>query len=139
MTTGKWPRDHHHRKTARKQSAAPRPPREDDWSAKDWHGFYDERAAIAELDGLSRAAAEALAFRQCVQECLHKYPTFSAEYRCPICRGGSRSDNPLLACSLGGGLALLHRKCLPTWSASLISAAVTTLAEMGIRDTRARP
>ena len=41
----------------------------DDWTAEDWRGHYDERAAIAEYDGkLSRAEAEALAFEHCVRE-----------------------------------------------------------------------
>jgi hypothetical protein len=50
-------------------------PGQDGWSAEDWRVVFDERAGIAEFDGgLSRAAAEASAFTDCVAEWLNRNP-----------------------------------------------------------------
>lgn len=50
-------------------SVAGAEPEPEIWDAEDWLAFYEERAAIAEFDGgLSRADAEALAYKACVQE-----------------------------------------------------------------------
>jgi hypothetical protein len=52
------------------------------WTFKGWHGYFDERAGIAEYDwGLARGEAEAQAFDDCVAEWLDQRPTGSAHNR----------------------------------------------------------
>ena len=61
-------------------------PGEDRWSAENWRVIFDERAGIAEFDGgLSRAAAEASAFTDCVAEWLNRNPMRSPPGRCFGC------------------------------------------------------
>jgi hypothetical protein len=67
-------------------------PAEDSWSAKDWRGFFDERARIAEFDGgLLRADAEVRAFAYCIVEWLNRNPVCSPPGRCFGCGGGEHT------------------------------------------------
>lgn len=55
----------------------------DDWTAKDWQVFYDERAGIAEFDGRQpRKQAERLALESCVVEWLSRHPCSNTCQRC---------------------------------------------------------
>ena len=99
---------------------------------------FNERAAIAEFDGgLSRAAAETIAFNDCVSEELYLNPVKSdAADGCVSCGADDRANDPLLAIGLGGGEVWLHRECSPAWHAGRIAEAVAALAAMGITGSR---
>jgi hypothetical protein len=52
------------------------------WTFKDWQGYFDERAGIAEHDGgLARAEAEAQAFNDCMAEWLDRCSEGSVQDR----------------------------------------------------------
>jgi hypothetical protein len=51
------------------------------WTSEDWWAWFEEHAAIAEVDGgLVRRAAEAQAFASCVDQWLRHYPTCQDPY-----------------------------------------------------------
>jgi hypothetical protein len=112
-------------------------PGEDGWSAEDWRVIFDKRAGTAEFDGgLSRAAAEASAFTDCVAEWLNRNPMRSPPGRCFGCGGYGASYNPLLPIGIGSaGEVWLHSGCSATWYAGRKAEAVTALAARGIRPT----
>ena len=109
-------------------------PGRDGWSAEDWQVFFDERAAIAELDsGLPRADAEARAFAWCAVEWLNRNLMCSSPGRCLGCGGGDHGHDPLLPFGSGiTGHAWLHSRCWPAWYAGRKAEAVAALAAMGI-------
>lgn len=73
-----------------------------------WRDYFEERAAIREHDGISRAAAEAGALADCVARwrALNPLPG-SGDGACVQC-DKARPDTPVLAL---GGHAWLHREC----------------------------
>jgi hypothetical protein len=104
----------------------------DGWSAEDWRGYFEERAAIREHDGgMSRADAEAGALADCVARwrALNPLPP-SDDGACVQC-GEARPDTPVLA---RGGHAWLHRQC---WGA--MNAARQREAEAAVRALLAEP
>jgi hypothetical protein len=108
----------------------------EDWSAEEWHGFHDERAAIAEYDGgLSRQEAEALACTCCVLEWLYRNPVRSSPERCLGCGQSDAPSEPLLPFGTKtAGHAWLHHSCWGAWHAGRKGEAVADLAAMGIED-----
>ena len=59
---------------------------EGDWAKNDWRLFFNERAALAELDGRqSRIDAEAIAFECCVVEWLNCHQGSSDFGHCAMC------------------------------------------------------
>jgi hypothetical protein len=106
----------------------------DDWSAKDWQVYFDERAGIAEFDsGLPRPQAEARASACCVAEWLNRNPVRSPPGSCFACGGGERSDDPLLPYGIEAtGHAWLHTRCWPAWHAGRKAQAAAGLAAMGL-------
>ena len=95
------------------QAATLRRRQGDEWSAEDWLGYYDEKAAISEFDhGMSRQEAEEHAIEHCIAEWLYRHPKSSdANDGCPICGGADQPNNSLLPVGLGGGQVWLHREC----------------------------
>jgi hypothetical protein len=60
--------------------------RPDPWDAEDWQVFFDERAGIAEYNGgVSRAEAEARAFKWCITEMMEQYSEPSLPDQCAWC------------------------------------------------------
>jgi hypothetical protein len=108
-------------------------PGPDGWSAEDWQVFFDERAAIAEFDGVPHADAEAQAFERCIVEWLNRNPTPSAAARCLWC-GQSESPGAVVV-PYGtelGTHAWLHPECWPGWHDLRQSRSREALARMGI-------
>lgn len=105
------------------------------WTADDWRQFFDERAAIAELDGgLPRAVAEARALECCVVQWMNRHgprPTDPGS-GCGHC-GEPMSESDSLPFLTGCGHIWLHCSCHGPWIAKLRSEAVEALAAMGTR------
>jgi hypothetical protein len=100
------------------------------WSGEDWRAYFDERAGIAEYDGmLSRQKAEALAFGCCVLKWLE------LTFRCPepescSCAGDAISDL---------SFSIETPRCRREWQEEGWYAALDFLKENGIEavpDTR---
>ena len=89
----------------------------DEWSAKDWKAFYDERTGIAEFDGRqSRADAEAIAFECCIVEWLDRHPECSNPDRCAWCGEPYRDGNAVVPFGVdSGGHTWLHPECWSDW------------------------
>ncbi len=115
----------------------------DGWSAEDWQVYFDERAGIAEFDGvLPRLAAEAQAFACCVSEGMNRHPATSSPERCLACGGGPaiRPGDPLLPHGTAThGHAWLHSRrgfegfrCWPDWHETRKAEAIDALEVMGI-------
>ena len=89
------------------------------WSARDWHAFFNERAGIAEYsDGLSRAAAEELAFDCCIVEWLNTSRVRPDPGRCAWCGVGSEEGHQLVPYGFGDRQMWLHTRCHVHWSPS---------------------
>jgi hypothetical protein len=111
-------------------------PRQDGWSAADWHVFFEERAGIAEFDGaLPRSDAEAQAFTCCVVKWLNRNPACSPSGRCLGCGNPAHSHDPLMPYGVEStGYAWLHLRCWEAWQAARKREAVAALTAMGIRE-----
>ena len=109
-------------------------PRQDGWSAEDWQAFFDERAGIAEFDGLlPRAEAEAQAFAGCIAEWLNRNRARSAAGLCLGCGGREQAHDQLLPYGIEStGYVWLHGRCWPAWHRVRQAEAVKALAAMGI-------
>jgi hypothetical protein len=109
-------------------------PGDDGWSAEDWQGLFDERTAIAELDGRqTRPIAEAQAFACCVVEWLKRNPAQSVLGRCLGCGGGDRQGDPLLPFGTEtSGHVWLHGACWPAWHHARRGRAETALRALGV-------
>ncbi len=106
-----------------------------EWDADDWHGFFEERAAIAEHDGgLSRAEAEARAWKWTVAEWLNQHMPRSESDRCAWC-GTSNRNGAGVVVPFGteaAGHVWLHPECHGPFMARRRAEAVAALAEMGV-------
>jgi hypothetical protein len=112
-------------------------PANDGWSGEDWLAFFDERAGIAEFDGLSRLSAKARAFACCVAEWLNRNPARSPPGRCLGCSEAEHAHDALLPFGTEPtGHAWLHSRCWPAWHASRKAEAVAALGHMGIPTSR---
>ena len=109
-------------------------PGADDWSAGDWHVFFQERAGIIEFDGgLPRAEAEARPYACCVVDWLNHNPELSPTAQCLGCGGRNHVNDPLLPYGAEPpGHAWLHSRCWPAWYEARKVKAVSALTAMGI-------
>lgn len=109
-------------------------PAADGWSAEDWLAFFDERAAIAEIDGgVPREEAEARAYACCVTEWLNRNFARSPSGRCLHCGKIEYASDPLLAIGTENvGHAWLHSQCWGVWWSSRNAQAIAALAKFGI-------
>jgi hypothetical protein len=105
-----------------------------DWAADDWRAFFDERAAVVEIDGgLSRAQANAQAFECCVIEWLNRNPARSPPGRCLACGDREHGYDPLLPYGLEpSGHAWLHSHCWEAWHVARKREALAALKAMGL-------
>jgi hypothetical protein len=106
----------------------------DGWSAEDWRSFFEERSAIAEVDGgLPRTEADAQAVACCIVEWLNRNPTPSAPGRCAWCGRAESRDSVVLPYGTEPGTHIwLHTECWPAWQDKRRSQASEALARMGI-------
>jgi hypothetical protein len=106
----------------------------DGWSAEDWLLFFEERAAIAEIDGGSlRTEAEAQALTCCIVEWLNRNPTPSAPGRCAWCGQAESRDAVVLPYGTEPATHIwLHPECWAAWQDTRRSQAREALARMGI-------
>jgi hypothetical protein len=105
-----------------------------EWTADDWHAFYDERAAIAEFDGgMSKEDAECAAYEACVNEWMRRHPVQSQQGACLACKGGERGHDPILPFANSDSEHVwLHQSCWPNWFEDRRRLAAEGLAECGI-------
>ncbi len=107
-----------------------------EWSSQDWLAYFEERAAIAEIDGeMPRQEAERIALNDAVATWLHKNPPGQqSEDRCAACGEGfgemGQDTVPLIAGP--GQHAWLHHHCIDAWHHRLRQEAVRALETMGI-------
>ena len=109
---------------------------DDGWSAEDWQAHFDERAGIAEFDGvLPRSEAEALAFECCVVEWLNRTFERPPAESCLPCGGRDSAHDALLPHGVDPtGHVWLHSRCWPSWHAGRKADAVLAFKAMGIED-----
>ncbi len=107
---------------------------DDDWTAKDWRVFYDERAGIAEHDGgQTRAEAEALAFECCIVEWLNRHPQHSDPGRCAWCGKPDPDGHAVVPFGTEtDGHTWLHPECWNDWSQDQRQKAQQALAVVGL-------
>ncbi len=105
---------------------------EGDWTAEDWHAFFDERAGIAEFDGgLPRPEAEALAFESCIVEWFNLHPEHSNPDRCAWCQKPNRDGHAIVPFGTEShGHTWLHPECWNDWSVNRREWAQRALAAM---------
>ncbi len=105
------------------------------WDAGDWQSYFDERAAIAEIDGkLSRSEAEARAYHCAIAEWLSRNSVTSEPGRCVKC--GKEDSTYCQVIPFGSadhGHAWLHDKCWPEWHERRVRQATEALSEFGLR------
>ena len=91
--------------------------RKSPWAPDDWRAFFDERAAITEMDGgLSRAEAEDQAYKCCVVEWLNHNPAPSEAGRCAWCKRETNTDCQVMPFGMNGNdHTWLHTSCWPAW------------------------
>jgi len=103
------------------------------WSARDWRAYFNERAGIAEYSGgLSRAAAEELAFEWCIVEWLNTSRVRSDPGRCAWCGAGSEEGHQLVPYGFGASQMWLHTRCHVHWYPARCSEALKELTSHGI-------
>ena len=95
-------------------------------SADEWHNFFDERAAIAEVKcGLSRMEAEARA--------MNRDFVCSPPGQCLACGAAEYAYEAILPFGVQpAGRAWLHSRCWPAWNADRKTQPVAALKTMGI-------
>jgi hypothetical protein len=108
-------------------------PRRDGRAVPDWKAFFNQRMAIAELDGLPRREAEAHGFRACVTEWLNRNPVHSMPERCCWCGAAEESTEVLLPFGIAPtGHAWLHNRCWQPWHKNRHAQAIAFLRGRGI-------
>ena len=110
------------------------------WSADDYRLLYEERAAIAEIDGqLTRHEAGNIAFDSCVVAWLHRHAVGSDPGRCAWCEKPDREGHtivPFLA--EDNGHTWLHPECRRDWFQQRRQMAVRALGAMGLHSPALR-
>src|SRR5262249_21507560 len=109
------------------------------WSSEDWQAFFDERAAIAEIDGgLSQDDAESVAMEDCIVQWLCRNPApDSPTDVCAECGSTAPSGLPLVPFLRGdGGHVWVHGVCHARWLYRRRAIARVALGRLGLH-TRA--
>lgn len=108
------------------------------WDEGDWHGFYDERAGMAEFDGgRTRADAEVFAFECCIVEWLNHHPERSDPDRCAWCDKPDRDGHTVVPFGTERrSHTWLHPECWPSWFNHRRHKAAKTLMRTGIGPVR---
>lgn len=103
------------------------------WSALDWLTFFDARARMAQVRGLTTIDAEAHAFACCIVEWLNQHPAPSAPGRCAQCGESECSGAVVLPFGTEPGThTWLHGECWPGWHEARRADAIAALGAMGI-------
>ena len=104
------------------------------WDASDWQSYFDERAAIAEIDGkLSQSEAEALAYECCVVQWMNLNPPPENGPECCVQCGNPMDDLAALPFLTGaGGHVWMHSGCHTPWMRRRQAEAAGALRHMGI-------
>ena len=107
----------------------------DEWTAEDWHAFFDERAGIAEFDGgHTREQAEAMAFGSCVANWLNRHPCRSDAGRCAACGEPDREGRTVVPFGTERhGHTWLHPECWEGWHQGRRNQAQQFLEGIGVR------
>lgn len=113
----------------------------DEWTAEDWKGFYDERAGIAEFDGgQSRKQAESMAFESCVVEWLNRHPCRSDPGHCAACGKPDREGHTVVPFGTENHChAWLHPECWEGWHRERQEHARRALVAVGLPVPRRHP
>jgi hypothetical protein len=109
---------------------------EADWDAEDYRAYFEERAAVYEIDGgLLQYEAERLAFRDTVQQwlALHPAPAREASRGCAHCREDEQPRNPLLPILARNGGVWVHDGCCEKWRAARRLQARQALIALGLQ------
>jgi len=116
-------------------------PADDDWSAEDWHAFFDERAGIVEFDGgQAREEAEVTAFESCVVEWLNRHFHKSDPNRCAWCGNFDKEGHTIVPFGIDGtGHTWLHPECQQDWHQQRLTEAVAALTDLGITVPASHP
>lgn len=102
--------------------------REPDWDAADWIAFFEERAGVLEFDqGLSRGAAELLAFEQCIERWIIEHPPRSSD-RCAEC--GQLESHAVVVPPAEVPTGWVHAGCWPAWIERQRSTAQRELTKL---------
>lgn len=106
----------------------------DAWTTEDWQAFFDERAGIAEFDGVQALEqAEARAFECCVVEWFNRHPCRSDPGRCAACGTPDRDGHAVVPFGTEShGHAWLHPECWNDWHRERRDGARRALAALGL-------
>ena len=109
-------------------------PEANDWTAADWRKHFDERVAIAEINGgLSRQRAEARVYEGCVTEWINQHPELSDPGLCAWCGRQDQSGHTVVPFGADGrGHTWLHPECWAQWYQDRRERAQAALSAMGI-------
>lgn len=99
------------------------------WDAADWREYFDERVAVAMIDGQQpEAEARRIAWQCCVTRWRDLHPVTSKPLQCAHC---GRPDEPGNIIPFGTGPhAWLHSGCWPAWDQAQREAAELALREL---------
>lgn len=104
-----------------------------DSAGEDWREDYEERVAIAMIDGeQAEDEARRIAFKSCVIRWLDLHPVISSPDHCVGCGKPDQPGKIVPFGSVPPGHAWLHPGCWHQWSAARRAEAVTALAAMGV-------
>jgi hypothetical protein len=102
------------------------------WNAEDWQAYFDERAGMAEYDGgVSRRAAERLAFENCISLWLDGNPEPSSPDCCALCGGVQTAGRVVIPYGMQHH-TWLHPECWATWYQRRRRQAEAALADLGL-------
>ncbi|SUS06240.1 hypothetical protein DF3PB_2580004 [uncultured Defluviicoccus sp.] len=103
------------------------------WTAVDWREVYEERLAVATIDGeQAEPEARRIAWECCVVRWLDLHPIISAADRCAGCGKADRPGNIVPFGTEPPGHSWLHPRCWADWHAGRRAEAVEALARFGI-------
>lgn len=90
------------------------------WGAGDWQSLFEERVAIAELEGnFGHLDAELIAFEDCVDRWIVHYPPLVASQSlCAVCARAAddSSRSNIVIAGRNGSKGILHNECAPKWA-----------------------
>jgi hypothetical protein len=104
-----------------------------DWTEDDWRTHFEERLAVAMIDGEQpEAEARRIAYECCVVRWLDLHSVTSAPDRCAWCGKVDKPGNILPFGAAPAGHVWLHAGCWPHWSSQRREQAAVALAKLGI-------
>ena len=108
-------------------------PGRDGWSHDDWRQTYEERLAVAMIDGEQpEPEARRVAWESCIVRWWDLHPVRSAPDHCAECGRTGLPGNIVPFGAEPAGHAWLHPGCWSSWFAGRREQAAAALASMGI-------